>query len=216
VNRYVTELIGTFFLVFTIGMVDVGGVAAAPIAIGSVLMVMVYMGWHVSGAHYNPAVTLSVYLRGAMERSDIVPYIGAQILGAWLAAGAVQLITGLTFALAPGADFGPVEALMGEVLITFALVLVILNVATSEATEGNSYYGLAIGFMVLAGTYVIGPVSGGAFNPAVGIGPIIVDVLGGNGTFGDLWIYILGPVAGALAAVPVFKMQSGKATPEPV
>ena len=211
-NRYVTELIGTFFLVFTIGMVVVGGVPTAPIAIGAVLMVMVYMGGHVSGAHYNPAVTVAVYLRGAMEKADLVPYLGAQILGAWLAAGVVQLITGSTFAPAPGAEYGVVEALIAEVLVTFALVLVVLNVATAKATEGNSYYGLAIGFTVLAGAYAVGPVSGAAFNPAVGIGPTIVDTLGGNGTLGNLWIYIVGPVLGALAAVPVFRMQNPEET----
>ena len=81
-NRYVTELIGTFFLVFTIGMTAVLATAAAPLAIGATLMVMVYMGGHVSGAHYNPAVTLGVFLRGAMEKADVVPYLGAQILGA--------------------------------------------------------------------------------------------------------------------------------------
>ena len=92
--------------------------------------------------------------------------------------------------------------------MTFALVLVVLNVATAKATEGNSYFGLAIGFTVLAGAYAVGPVSGGAFNPAVGIAPIIVDTLGGNGTLANLWIYIVGPVVGALGAVPVFRMQN--------
>lgn len=213
-NRYVTELIGTFFLVFTIGMVVVAGLAAAPIAIGTVLMVMVYMGGHVSGAHYNPAVTIAVHLRGAMARADVVPYIAAQILGAWFAAGAVQLITGRTFAPAPGAAFGPVEALVAEVLLTFALVLVILHVATAKATEGNSYFGLAIGFTVLTGAYSVGPVSGAAFNPAVGIGPTIVDALGGDGTFGSLWIYIVGPVLGGLGAVPVFRMQTREGVTE--
>jgi aquaporin Z len=208
VNRYLTELIGTFFLVFTIGMVVVAGAAAAPIAIGAVLMVMVYMGGHVSGAHYNPAVTIAVHLRGALPAGDVVPYIAAQLFGAWVAAGVVQLITGDTFAAAPGADYGAIEALIGEVLVTFALVLVILNVATAKATQGNSYYGLAIGFTVLTGAYSVGPVSGGAFNPAVGIGPIIVDALAGNGGFGNVWIYIVGPVLGGLAAVPVFKLQN--------
>ena len=154
-------------------------------------MVMVYMGGHVSGAHYNPAVTVGVYLRGAMAKGDVVPYLAAQILGAWLAASATQLITGNTFAPAPGAEYGAVEALIGEVLVTFALVLVILNVATAKATEGNSYFGLAIGFTVLAGAYSVGPVSGGAFNPAVGIGPTVVDALAGDGTLGNLWIYIV-------------------------
>jgi aquaporin Z len=212
VNRYVTELIGTFFLVFTIGMVVVGDVAAAPLAIGSILMVMVYMGGHVSGAHYNPAVTIAIYLRGAMETRDVLPYWAAQILGAWLAAGAVQFITGETFAPAPGADYGVVEALLAEIILTFALALVILNVATSKATEGNSYYGLAIGFTVMAGAASVGGISGGAFNPAVGTGPIIVDALAGNGSFGNLWIYIVGPVLGALGAVPIFRMQNPEST----
>ncbi len=207
-NRYVTELIGTFFLVFTIGMVVVAGTAAAPLAIGSALMVMVYMGGHISGAHYNPAVTVGVYLRGAMEKADILPYIAAQLLGAWLAAGAVQLITGQTFAPAPGAEFGAVEALLAEILFTFALVLVILNVATAKATEGNSYYGLAIGFTVMAGAFAVGGVSGGAFNPAVGTGPIVVDAIAGDGSFGNLWLYWVGPLLGSLGAVAVFRMQN--------
>ncbi len=207
-KRYVTELIGTFFLVFTIGMVVVAGTAAAPLAIGSMLMVMVYMGGHISGAHYNPAVTIAVYLRGAMEKRDILPYIGAQLLGAWLAASAVHLITGETFAPAPGADYGAIQALLSEIIVTFALVLVILNVATSKATEGNSYYGLAIGFTVMAGAYSVGDISGAAFNPAVGAGPIIVDALAGDGSFSNLWIYIVGPVLGSLGAIPVFRMQN--------
>ena len=206
--RYLTELIGTFFLVFTIGMTAVTGLAAAPIAIGCTLMVMVYMGGHVSGAHYNPAVSVAVFLRGALEGSELVPYIAAQIVGASLAGGAVLLITGATFAPAPGADYGTLSVLLAEALITFALVLVILNVATSKATEGNSYYGLAIGFTVLAGAYAVGPVSGGAFNPAVGIGPIIVDVLMGDGSMGNLWLYIVGPVAGASLAAQVFRVQN--------
>lgn len=207
-NRYITELIGTFFLVFTIGLVVVAGTALAPVAIGATLMVMVYMGGHISGAHYNPAVTVALYLRGATPRLDVLPYIAAQILGAWLAASAVQLLTGETFAPAPGAGFGVVEALLAEILFTFALVLVILNVATAKATEGNSYYGLAIGFTVMAGAFSVGGISGGAFNPAVGIGPIMVDSIMGDGSFANVWIYIAGPVLGGLGAVPVFRMQN--------
>lgn len=208
-KRYATEFVGTFFLVFTIGMVVVAGIEAAPIAIGSVLMVMVYMGGWVSGAHYNPAVTLAVYRRGGMDRRDVIPYIGAQILAGWVAAVLVQLLTGETFAPGPGASYGAIEAVIAEVVFTFALALVILCVATSEKTQGNSYFGLAIGFTVLAGAYAVGPVSGGAFNPAVGIGPITVDALAGGGSFADVWIYIVGPVAGGLAAVPVFRLQEG-------
>ena len=207
-NRYVTEMIGTFFLVFTIGMVVIAGLAAAPLVIGSMLMVMIYMGGPISGAHYNPAVTIAIYLRGAMAKGDILPYIGAQIFGAWLAANAVQFITGETFAPAPGAAYGSLQALAAEVLVTFALVLVILNVATAKSTEGNSYFGLVIGFTVMAGAYSVGEVSGGAFNPAVGIGPIIVDILSGGDSLGNLWLYLVGPVVGSLCAVPVFRLQN--------
>jgi len=207
-KRYVTEFIGTFFLVFAIGTAVAAGTDAAPLAIGAMLMVMVYMGGHVSGAHYNPAVTLAVLQRGAMDKADAVPYVVAQLLGATLASLAVLGITGETFAPLPGAGVGAGAALFGEALVTFALALVVLNVATVKSVEGNSYYGLAIGFTVLAGAYGIGPVSGGAFNPAVGIGPTLVHALAGDGSLGSVWIYILGPLLGAAAAVPVFRMQN--------
>ena len=211
-KRYVTESIGTFFLVFAVGMTATSGIAAAPLAIGSMLMVMVHMGGHVSGAHYNPAVTLGVLLRGGMKKADAFPYMAAQLLGAWLAAGAVYVITGSTFAPAPGVDVSLGAVLLAEFLVTFALVLVVLNVATADATKGNSYFGLAIGFTVAAGAYAVGPVSGGAFNPAVGVGPIMVDALAGDGGFGTLWLYLVGPLVGAAAAAPVFKLQTGTRT----
>jgi aquaporin Z len=205
VKRYVTELIGTFFLVFAIGL---SSGALAPLAIGAMLTVMVYMGGHVSGAHYNPAVTLGVLLRGAMQKSDAAPYVVAQLVGATLAAVTVMAIIGQTFAPAPAAGVAAYAALLGEVLVTFALVLVVLNVATAKSTEGNSYFGLAIGFTVMAGAFTVGPVSGGAFNPAVGIGPTLVHALAGDGSFASLWLYIVGPLLGGLAAVPVFLMQT--------
>lgn len=214
-KRYVTEVIGTFFLVFAIGMTAVLGTTAAPLAIGSTLMVMVYMGGHVSGAHYNPAITLAILLRGGMNKADVIPYMAAQILGAWLAAESVLLITGSTFAPVPGADVGAGAALLAEILFTFALALVILNVATAESTAGNSYFGLAIGFTVMAGAYAVGPISGGAFNPAVGIGPTLVDAMAGGGSLGSLWLYLVGPVLGAAASVPVFGLQNAPAHESP-
>ena len=206
-NRYVTELIGTFFFVFTIGMTAVSGTTAAPLAIGAILMVMVYMGGHVSGAHYNPAVTLAVLMRGAMASADVVPYMVAQLLGGTIAAAIVFLLTGATWA--PSPSVGGVEALLAEALVTFALALVVLNVATAASTKGNSYFGLAIGFTVLAGAYAVGGFSGGAFNPAVGIGPTLVDVVAGGGSLGNLWLYIVGPLAGGAVAAPVFRLQNG-------
>lgn len=208
-SKYLTEAIGTFFLVFTIGLVVLNGTVLAPLAIGSALMVMIYMGGHISGAHYNPAVSVAVLMRGAMDRKDLVPYIVSQCVGAFIAAEFVLVITGETFAPAPAADASMVAILLSEILFTFALALVILNVATSSKTEGNSYYGLAIGFTVMTGAFAVGGISGGAFNPAVGLGPILVQAINGAGSLGDLWYYIVGPLIGGVLAAVIFKIQEG-------
>ncbi len=192
---------------FTIGLTVLDGTPFAPLAIGSALMVMVYMGGHISGAHYNPAVSIAVLMRGKMAGRDLVPYIVAQILGAVLASLAVLVITGNTFAPAPAADAGLVAVLLAEALFTFALALVILNVATDDATEGNSFYGLAIGFTVMVGAFAVGGISGGAFNPAVGTGPILVNAFAGDGSLTNLWIYLVGPILGSVAAAAVFDLQ---------
>ena len=206
-GRYVTELVGTFFLVFTIGLTAMSGTPMAPIAIGSVLMAMVYMGGHISGAHYNPAVSVAILIRGKMEIRDLVPYVLSQISGAILASLAVMLIVGDTFAPAPAPEAGLVVVLLAEALFTFALSLVVLNVATDDATADNSFYGLAIGFTVMAGAFAVGGISGGVFNPAVGSGPILVDALMGDGAFDQLWIYWVGPLLGGVAAAGVYDLQ---------
>lgn len=206
-KKYITEFIGTFFLVLTIGLVVVDGTPLAPIAIGCSLMVMLYMGGHISGAHYNPAVTIAVVMRGAADSKIIAPYFAAQIGGALVASLVVMMLTGETFAPAPAADASVVAVLLAEALFTFALALVVLNVATAPATSGNSYFGLAIGFTVLAGAFAAGPISGGAFNPAVGIGPIVINAIAGDGGWGNLWMYLVGPFAGGALAAIVYKMQ---------
>lgn len=206
-NRYVTELIGTFFLVLTIGLTVLSGTDLAPLAIGASLMVMVYMGGHISGAHYNPAVSLAVLLRGELPSKDFVPYLISQVAGAVAAAYVVNTITGSTFAPAPSAEASTVAALLVEILYTFALALVVLNVATSPHTSGNSFYGLAIGFTVVVGAFAGGPISGGAFNPAVGTGPTIIHAVLGDGSWQHLWLYLVGPfIGGALAAI-VYRFQ---------
>ena len=209
-RKYATEFIGTFFLVLTIGLVIKGGktdepFVLAPLAIGSALMVMVYMGGHVSGAHYNPAVTLAIWMRGKLPTKELVPYWVAQLAGAVLAGVMVYLILGKTFAPTPAAN--PGRAVLVEFLFTFALALVVLNVATADATQGNSFYGLAIGFTVLAGAIAGGGISGGAFNPAVGLGPAMVHATLGGGSLAPVWIYLVGPLAGGAAAAAVFKAQ---------
>jgi aquaporin Z len=206
-SRYVTEFVGTFFLVLTIGLTVMNGTPLAPLAIGSVLMAMVYMGGHISGAHYNPAVSVAILIRGKMEARDLAPYVLAQLIGAILASLAVMLIVGNTFAPAPAPEAGLVVVLLSEALFTFALALVILNVATDDATAGNSYYGLAIGFTVMAGAFAVGATSGGVFNPAVGTGPILIDVIAGDGIVDHLWIYWVGPLLGGVAAAGVFDLQ---------
>ena len=206
--RLLTEFIGTFFLVLTIGLTVLIGTDFAPVAIGSVLMVMVYMGGPISGAHYNPAVTLGAWMRGALPARDVGPYMLAQVAGAIAAALVAFAIFGRTLVVAPAADTSLLAFFLLELLFTFALVLVVLNVATVEATAGNSYYGLAIGFTVLAGAFAAGPISGGAFNPAVALGPILVDaVLGEGDALAGLWVYLVACFAGGALAALVFRLQ---------
>ena len=195
-KKYVTEFIGTFFLVLTVGLA--GGPNPA-LAIGSVLMVMIYAGGHISGAHYNPAVTLAVYIRRRISASDALFYMGSQILGA-LVAG---LLVGVFVKLPDQAGDLPFtisKALMGEVIGTFALAYVVLNVATAKANAGNSYFGLAIGFTVFAMATALGSFSFGAFNPAVAVGFIVLNII----KFGSIWIYLVGCLAGGALAAAVF------------
>jgi aquaporin Z len=207
-RNYVTEFVGTFFLVFTIGLAVLGGSPFAPLAIGCSLMVMVYMGGHVSGAHYNPAVSFAVFLRGRMASGgELVRYMVVQVAGAVTAALAVRLITGKTFAPAPGTGVAPTAALLVEFLYSFALALVVLNAAASAKTHGNSFYGLAIGFTIVVAAFAGGPISGGAFNPAVGLGPTIVHATMGDGTWASLWLDLVGPLLGGAAAAAVFGLQ---------
>jgi aquaporin Z len=217
-HKYLTEFIGTFFLVLTIGLTSKAESAPAtlgPFAIGSVLMVMVYMGGHISGAHYNPAVSLAALLRGALKSSEFIPYLVAQLAGALAASLVVYVMLKKTFAPARPPDLTVFGALLVEILYTFALALVVLNVATAKKTSGNSFYGLAIGFTVAAGAVAAGPVSGGAFNPAVGVGPTVVDaMLNPLGTYEHLWLYLVGPFAGAALAAYVFNFQENAANQE--
>ncbi len=200
-RKLVVEFIGTFFLVLTVGMVvlEPGAGSLAPLAIGSVLMVMVYAGGHISGAHYNPAVTLAVVLRGKATATEMVGYWIAQVVGG---AGAAFLVSTLKQS-APIIGIIPQTglALLAEFLFTFALCYVVLNVATTRGTEGNSYYGLAIGFIVLVGAYAVGGISGGAFNPAVAVGLVVMGVIGVN----SIWIYLLANLLGGAFAAVLFK-----------
>lgn len=211
-SAYITECIGTFFLVFTVCLTVVLGVTAAPLAIGASLMIMVYMGGHISGGHYNPAVTLAVWLRGKLSGSQVIPYWIAQLIGGIVAGLLATAITHKPFFVAPAATATVAQVLLAEFLFAFALCLVVLQTATNEKTAGNSYYGLAIGFTVTVGAYAVGSVSGGAFNPAVGTGPAIASVITGGGTLSYIWLYIVGGLLGGAAAAGVYKLQSPAAS----
>jgi len=206
--KYLTEFIGTFFLVLTVGLTVLGGTPFAPLAIGSSLMIMVYMGGHVSGGHYNPAVTLAVFLRKRMEGRHVLPYMASQFLGAVVAALIVYVLLGRLFATTPSTGTSVSAALLVEFLFTFALCAVVLNVATASKTMGNSFYGLAIGFTIVVGAYAGGPISGGAFNPAVGLGPALVGAVLTHGPLTAAWIYLVGPFAASAAAAAVFAKQN--------
>ncbi|HWB39627.1 MAG TPA: aquaporin [Gemmatimonadales bacterium] len=206
-RSYLTEFIGTFFLVLTIGLTVLGGTPFAPLAIGASLMIMVFMGGHISGAHYNPAVSVACAMRKKLPWSEVAPYVAAQLLGAMAAAFTVYGLLDQTFTLAPAEGFSATRAVVVEALYTFALALVVLNVATIQKTKGNSFYGLAIGFTIVVAAFAGGPLSGGAFNPAVGFGPILVHSILGDGTLGTLWIYFVGPLLGAVVAAAAFAVQ---------
>lgn len=203
-KKYLVEFIGTFFLVFTIGMtvIEPGAGALAPIAIGTILGVMIFAGGHISGGHYNPAVTLAATIRGACEIKDAAAYWVAQLAAAVVASFAVCYLKGaegmaVISPMVPAV--GP--ALLAEFIFTFALCFVVLNVATAKGTNGNSFYGLAIGSTVMVGAFAVGGISGGAFNPAVALGISIL----GLSAWSNLWIFLVANLAGGVVAALTFK-----------
>ena len=203
-GKYLTEFIGTFFLVLTIGCCVVGGAVPAPLAIGSALMVMIFAGGHVSGAHYNPAVTLAVTMRGRCSVADAIPYIVSQVVGAIAAALVVKFLFAKEVAALVARDLSAVipQALVAEFLFTFALAYVVLNVATAKANANNSFYGLAIGFTVLAGAFSVGGISGGAFNPAVAVGITTIGLV----SAANIWVFLVADFAGGAVAAIIFKI----------
>ena len=212
-NKYIAEFIGTFFLVLTIGCTGIGAGAGviAPLAIGAALMVMIFAGGHISGGHYNPAVTLGVLIRGRVKPADVVPYMIAQVAAAAVAAIVVVGFLRAGAAVTPIAPkLGP--ALAAEFLFTFALVYVVLNAATADGTSGNSFYGLAIGMTVMTGAFAVGDISGGAFNPAVAVGISVM----GISSWGNIWIYLVADFLGGAIAALVFNLINPPAQVEPI
>jgi aquaporin Z len=204
--KLLTELVGSFIFMSVIALSGPIG-PLAPLAIGLALMAMVYMGVHVSGAQYNPAVSFSLFLRRVNDARTMVAFWVTQLVAGVLAFWFGYAISGHTPGIHPGAGVGWPAAIASEVVFTTALATVILNVAATKATAGNSFYGLAIGMTVAAGAFAVGPISGAAFNPAVGFGATLVAAIAAHGSWSDLWLYIVGPLAGATIAAGIHTVQ---------
>jgi len=200
-RKYAVEAIGAFFLTFAVGVAALSGSVFVPLAAGAMLMVMIYAGGHISGGHYNPAVTIAALVRGRIGAGDAIGYWMAQLVAGLLAA----VVVGVTVSASQAHALAPhghalTSALIVEFLYTFALAYVVLNVATSKDHPDNSFYGLAIGFTVLVGAVSVGGISGGAFNPAV--------VLGGAAMGLFAWstlIYLVPQLIAGVAAGFVFR-----------
>lgn len=204
--KLLTELVGTFVFLSVVALSKPIG-ALAPLAIGSSLMVMVYMGGHISGGHYNPAVSFGLWLRRKIDLVTLLTYWVAQLLGAVLAFIFGYVVSAHTPGIAPAHSATWIQALAIEVVFTGVLVLTVLNVAATRATEGNSFYGLAIGFAVVIGAFAGGPVSGGAFNPAIGFGATFGKAVFAGGNFDWLWIYVVGGLVGGAIAAGIHAIQ---------
>lgn len=205
-EAYVSEFIGTFFLVFTVGLNVLQNTALAPISIGSILMVMIFATGSVSGAHYNPAVTLGVLLseRDQIVLLDAIVYCVVQIVAGLAAGGMYYFVLGATFTLHPGQGYGDLDAVVVEILFTAALVFVVLNVATTKQDTNNHYYGLAIGFTVMAAAFACGSISGCSLNPAVTVGVMVTNWIHTGTGMRYFLHYFCSPLVGSVIAALFF------------
>lgn len=205
-KNWLTEFIGTFFLVLTVVLSVHYSPAIAGLAIGAVLMVMVYMGGPISGGHYNPGISLGVAIRGKISYGTMISYWIAQLAAGIIAAIIGWLLIGRpeTTGVPPLTHMDILRGLVAEFLFSFALVLTVLTTATSSKTAGNSYFGLAIGFTVGAGVFAVGSLTGAAFNSAVGLGVCLF----GLSAWFNIWIYIVANLAGGIVAAAIFRIIS--------
>lgn len=201
------EFIGTFFLVLIIGFaVTAGDATIGILSVGFGLTALVYMGRAVSGAQYNPAVTLALAVSGLMSLRRAAAFIVTQVVAAVAAAGVVAWAIGKTFTPTPNPNVNPSAAFACEFLFTFALVFIIFHVAVSPRQQPNGYYGFAIGGIVMAGILAVGPISGASFNPAVATGTALVNAWVNRGPLDGLAITAVGPVLGGLLAALVYRV----------
>lgn len=199
-HKYVMELLGAFFLTLTVCL------SGHPLAIGIMLMALVYIGGHISGGHYNPAVSLAFWMRGKLGVTDLLWYVGCQKIGAFAAAGLFYVLAGKTFFPSPSSDILLWQAVLLESLFTFIFCSVILTVATSRKFATNDIYGIAIGLTLFTAILTVGPTTGGVFNPAIGVSTILFDLVAGAGMgLKNIVLYIVGPALGGAGAACVYK-----------
>ena len=197
--KLIIEFIGTFFLVLTVAL------TGEPIAIGGVLIALVYMGGYVSGANYNPAVTFALYLNNKIEKTLALQYIGIQLLAGLIASAVYLAIQSQYFIPAPSEAAGMGPAFLVEVFYTFLLCTVVLHVAATDKVKDNQYYGLAIGLTLMVAAFAGGKISGGAFNPAVGVSPLVFDIKNLESRLMHVTLYIIGPMTGAVLSGLVYQ-----------
>lgn len=202
-NIVFTEVLGTFFLTLIIAF------TGNPFAVGAVLIALVYSGGPVSGAHYNPAVSLAQFIAKRISSRDLVFYVLSQIVGAVLASLAFFLIVGSPFLLTPNPQATNIQIAFAEGIFTFILAFVVLSV-TAKAVKNNQYFGLAIGLIVMAGAFAVGGISGGIFNPAVAISSIALDIKNIQSSLNYLAIFVSAQLVAGIVAGLASKLQNNK------
>ena len=212
-KKYLSEFIGTFGMVFCgtgaiiINDVSGGTVTHVGIAItfGLIVMAMIYTFGDISGAHFNPAVTIGFWVSGRFQGKEVSPFIFSQLTGAGLASLILKYLFPTNISLGATLPAGTaMQSFVLEIILTFFLMLVIIHVSTG-AKEKGIIAGMAIGSVVLLEAMFAGPISGASMNPARSLAPALV-----SGQFQHLWVYLTAPVAGALLAVFAFKLINEK------
>jgi aquaporin Z len=195
-KKYVVEFIGTFFLVLIVAL------TGNPLAIGGFLIAMVYAGGYISGAHYNPAVTLCLFLAKKIKPDEAARYVAIQMIAGICASAMFSFLKGTVFIPQPAVGTSLLPAFVVEILFTFLLTHTILRVAASSEVKNNQYFGLAIGLALMVGAFAGGPISGGAYNPAVGVSPLLFDIAHLGQHLPLILLYTIGPcIGGALASL---------------
>jgi len=206
VSDLVSEFLGTYFLVLTVGLNVISKSAAGAYSIGASLMAMVYALGNVSGAHFNPAVTTAVFLSGRdanLSVTRVALYWVAQLCGGIGAGITYWSLLGRSFQVAPGSGFGLSQAAVAESMFTFLLCYIVLSVAASSTTKSATFFGLAIGFCIVVGGNAIGHISGGCLNPAVALGAAAANAIeGGSLVYATYWTAF--ELCGAAVAAGMF------------